>query len=90
MERSADVVRLVSELTALSKPNFLIEKDGRFYLALAVLEYDPDAARSEDEKRGIEEVQRLFTDCKVKGSLCACEVQAMALLSGGMNTGPRH
>lgn len=83
-----DVVKIVRKFNALSKPSFLIEKDGRYYLTVAVLEYDPEAVTTDAQRSGVQEVQRLFEECRVKGGSQACEVDAAQLASTGMNTRP--
>lgn len=46
---------------AASEPNFVIEHKGRFYVTVAVLEYDPHADdMTREQKRGIEQVRDLF------------------------------
>lgn len=46
---------------AATSPNFVIEDDGRYYIAVAVLEYDPDAENiTEEERRGVDQVRQLF------------------------------
>ena len=57
-----DIVHVkVPDRAASSSPNFIIEHDGRFYVTVGVLEYDPATKGLTDEqKRGIEDVRKMF------------------------------
>ncbi len=46
---------------------FIIEEGGRHYVAVAVLEYDPGACRTDEEREGGEQIARLYE--KSKGRL---------------------
>lgn len=48
-------------------PRFLVKHDGKYYLAVAVLEYDPADARSDEEKKGVAEVARYFEPRPIRG-----------------------
>jgi len=51
------------EKYALNDPAFVIESDGRFYVAVAVLEFDPNAPDiTPEEKEGVEQVSRMVRD----------------------------
>lgn len=41
-------------------PRFLVKHDGKYYLTVAVLEYDPAEAKTKAEKDGVAEVARYF------------------------------
>lgn len=41
-------------------PRFLVKHDNKYYLTVAVLEYDPAAAKTDAERKGVEEVARYF------------------------------
>ncbi|HYN46852.1 MAG TPA: hypothetical protein VES64_09185 [Allosphingosinicella sp.] len=43
---------------------FIIEEDGRHYVAVAVLEYDPGACRTDEEREGVEQIARLYERSK--------------------------
>ena len=57
-----DIVHVkVPDRAASSSPNFIIEHDGRYYVTVGVLEYNPAAKGLTDEqKRGIEDVRKMF------------------------------
>lgn len=69
---TGSIVQLVTpDRQAIGDRTFIIEEDGRLYVAVAVLEYDAASARTEDQKRGVEEVRRMYEDAKGKCCLCA-------------------
>lgn len=58
MTRGRNTVRVGSKSrAALESPRFLIEKDGKLYLSLAVLEYDPEHPGVTSEQK--ESMERL-------------------------------
>ena len=80
-----DVAGALPGLTALTSPNFIVEKDGDLYLAVAVLKYserdaeaesDPELKRQKQD--GVAQVRRMFEDGLKNGNLDACEVQFAA------------
>lgn len=62
---------LTPDRRAIGDRTFIIEEDDRLYVAVAVLEYDPAAARTDEQKRGVAEVRRMYEDAKGKCCLCA-------------------
>lgn len=63
------VARQLPGLPVLTAPNFIIEKDGDLYLAVAVLKYsereadaEPDAELREKKKEGVARVRKMFVD----------------------------
>lgn len=48
-------------------PRFLVKHDGKYYLAVAALEYDPAAAKTDAEKKGVAEVARYFEPRRARG-----------------------
>lgn len=50
----------MGEGKAAEAPRFLVKHDGKYYLAVGVLEYDPAAVKTEAERRGVEEVAKYF------------------------------
>ncbi len=87
MKDDQEVVEVTSTTAALSGPNFVIEKDGKLYLAAAVLEYDPNGRELDDDQReAINLLSRLFEEAYREAPLRAAVVQrrrrVMALNSG--------
>ena len=71
MEPSDQFVNVCQDSrAALSDPTFIIEHGGRYYLTLAVLEYNPGDAKGESQVRGCREITELFNQCKGE-SFCA-------------------
>lgn len=85
-----DIVHVAAETTlALSQPSFIIERGGRFYLTVALLEYDPKAPGLTPEQRdGVAQIEKLYRSGP-KGLVGATEV-AMRGGGGPMNTGPMN
>lgn len=48
-----------ADRAALRKPVFIVEHDGVYYAAVALLEYDINAADTEEQKKGCAEVRRM-------------------------------
>ena len=56
-----DFVELTERHLALAAPNFIVEHQGRLYVTVAALEYDPNAkGLTREQKRGVKMVQKLF------------------------------
>ena len=80
-----DVAGALPGLTALTSPNFIVEKDGELYLAVAVLKYSEREAEAETDpelrkqkQEGVAQVRRMFEEGLSNGNLDACEVQFAA------------
>ena len=80
-----DVAGNLPGLTALTSPNFIVEKDGELYLAVAVLKYsereaeaETDAELRQRKQEGVAQVRQMFEDGLKNGNLDACEVQFAA------------
>lgn len=55
----------VGRVRALAEPNFLIQdEDGRVYLTVAVLEYDPAKGKRGKQKSGVAWAQSVFEEGK--------------------------
>jgi hypothetical protein len=91
-------------LNVLTSPNFIIEKDGELYLAVAVLKYsereaeaETDPRRKEEKKKGVARVRQMFIDGinSDHTNLDCCQVLTSAPAAfgegdttSGMNTEP--
>ena len=80
-----DVAGALPGLTALTSPNFIVEKDGELYLAVAVLKYSEREAAAEADpeikqrkQEGVAQVRQMFEEGLKAGNLDACEVQFTA------------
>ena len=89
MAKEKDIVKIAGRKPALSSPSFIIEKDVRFYVTVAVVEYDPQAADlTAEQKKGVAEVQTMFEQAQQQqGSATACPIEPDAAATA-MNTGP--
>lgn len=88
METEQEIVHVTQRMPALSSPSFIVERGGRFYVTLAVLEYDPDAAVTPEQKRGVEQIRDMFEAAQKEGGLRAGHLQRSLRGIGPMNTGP--
>ena len=90
MTSEKNIVHVTSQTAALSSPTFVIEHEGRLYVTLAVLEYDPKASGlSAEQKRGIKQMQELFRDAnKMASSAAAAQIDVARLPIGPVNSGP--
>lgn len=59
---------------ALGGPQFLVRHGKKYYLTVAVWEYDPQAADTDEEKRSVAEVQAVFKNSKPDPD---CEVRCL-------------
>lgn len=85
-------------LTALGRPNFIIEAaDGTYYLTVALLEYSEAAAGDDEEKKaGVANVRRMFEEGVRESPRRAClvvgpptsEAAGFAGPAPGVNTRP--
>jgi hypothetical protein len=91
-------------LNVLTSPNFIIEKDGDLYLAVALLKYsdreaeaESDPKRKEAKKKGVARVRQMFIDGinSDHTNLDCCQVLTSAPAAfgegdstSGMNTEP--
>jgi hypothetical protein len=84
-----EIVQVTHQSFAYSRPNFVIEQDGRLYVTLAVLEYDPKAEDlSAEQKRGVKQMQELFEGAYKQGSVRAAKLEAGWEDLGPLNSGP--
>jgi hypothetical protein len=68
---------------------FIVEEQGRYYVCDAVLEYDPDQAKSDDERAGVRQVAAMFEEaCKSGAGLTACPFEGDKHEFAPLNTGP--
>ena len=75
-------------ITGQVAPNFLIEHKGKFYLTLAVLEYDPEHPdKTQEHHDGIGLIRDLHEKHCKECSSTACEVSLFSALRG-LNTSP--
>ena len=89
MANDKNIVHVTTQMAALSEPNFVIEHEGRLYLTLALIEYDPKAAGlSPEQKPGIKQMQQLFGDARHRGELKAVPVSLQFEGPGPVATGP--
>ncbi len=85
----AEIVQVTRQTFAYSRPNFVIEQDGRLYVTLALLEYDPKASNlSAEQKRGIKQMQKIFEGAHRQGSLRAAQLEDNSEELGPLNSGP--
>jgi hypothetical protein len=88
-DENNEIVQVTSQRPAFASPNFVIEKDGRLYVTLALIEYDPKASGlSAEQKRGVKQMQKLFDEANRKGSLRAAQLDAEFSRTGPINSGP--
>jgi hypothetical protein len=85
----------VSErVQAWSAPNFVVRgKDGKLYLAVAVLEYDEKKAEGRGQAAGVKRVQEMFDRGLRSSPLVACQIDQSGEVSmqsepPGVQTGP--
>lgn len=84
-----DIVRVSRSVRAYSSPTFVVEKDGVLYLTVGVLAYDPNAPDlSTEQKRGVQEMQKLYQTATRKDSLRAAFVDPKLLSFGPLQSGP--
>lgn len=84
-----EIVQVTRQTSAYSRPNFVIEKDGRLYVTLALLEYDPQASDlTAEQKRGVKQMQKMFEAAHRQGSLRAAQLEAGWEELGPLNSGP--
>lgn len=71
----------------LSDPTFVIAKDGKYYLTLSVLEYDPAAiGASASLKAGVAAIAAAFN----AGQKFEAAVVAFSMVTSAAQTRPRH
>ena len=64
-------VKIVTDATALSRPSFIIKDAGRYYVSLAVWEYDPNAPHlTPEQKRDIDDLIQIFEHSRREGRVC--------------------
>jgi hypothetical protein len=89
MTSEKNIVQVTTQTAALSSPNFVIEHEGRLYVTLALLEYDPKAPNlSAEQKRGVKQMQQMFKEARQRGSLNAAQLDAGWRSIGPVNSGP--
>jgi hypothetical protein len=88
------VAKHLPGLTALTSPNFIVEKDGELYLAVAVLKYsereadaERDPALKEQKKQGVAKVRRMFEEGLKASNLDCSEVKFAASASSILESG---
>ena len=68
---------------------FIVDDHGKYYVCEVVLEYDPDQAKSDDERAGVKQVAGMFENAVASGSgLTACPLESDKHEFGPLNTGP--
>lgn len=81
------IVHVTKSKAAFAKPTFIVELEGRYYVSVAVLEYDPRAPDLTPEQReGVAQVQELFRS-GAKTATGVVEI-GRSLDEMPMNTGP--
>ncbi len=81
------IVRVASaSRAALAEPNFIIKKDGVFYVAVAVLAYDEREAKTSAQKRGVDLIRGLFE--KGEENEIPCVEMSFASAERGVQTDP--
>lgn len=76
-----------SEGDALSEPVFIIEKNGVYYLTLALWGYDPSQATTPEQQQGVGGIAQLFQQ---NPKLQAAEVTSRGLVDIFEATDPPH
>ena len=88
-----DIVHVTKRTEALGSPNFVIEHGGRYYVAVAVLEYDPNARGiTKEQRNGVDQIRQMFERAAKEAPLTGAELDPSWMASAGcMNTipGPR-
>lgn len=80
MDSSNNIVQVARQTEALTSPSFIIEQNGRFYVTVAVLEYDPNAADMTDEqKRGVEQIKEMFEASQGVAPSTSPQMEALAM-----------
>jgi len=87
----SDIVHVTKRTEALGSPNFVIEQNGRLYVAVAVLEYDPDSPGiSAEQREGVAQIRRMFERAAKEAPLTGAELDPSWIASAGcMNTIPK-
>lgn len=89
MQSENGIVYVTTQTAAQSSPTFVIEHEGRFYVTLAVLEYDPKAADiTPEQKRGVAQMQKMFEAAHKQKGLRAGRLQSGWTQDGPVNSGP--
>ena len=90
MHRDSEQSKIVRVATgsraALAEPNFIIKKDGVFYVALAVLAYDEREAKTTAQKHGVNLIRGLFE--KGQENEIPCVEMSFASAERGVQTDP--
>lgn len=82
------IVEVVRKRPAYTHPSFIVEQDGRYYVTVAVLEYDPKARGiTKEQREGVAEIERLYRGGE-RGRFGIVEVSRG--IGIGLNTGPSH
>lgn len=89
MQSENGIVYVTTQTAALSTPTFVIEHEGRFYVTLALIEYDPNATDiTPEQKRGVAQVQKMFEAAHKQKGLRAARLQTGWTKEGPVNSGP--
>lgn len=68
---------------------YIVEDQGKYYVCEAIMEYDPNQAKSDDQRAGVSEVATMFKQaCSSGGRLAACPLESGKSAFGPLNTGP--
>lgn len=81
MDGERRIVSVSSDsIEAYAEPQFVLEFDGKIYVTLALVEYDPnDAEMAEDERSDLSELQSMLEgDRIVSGTIVDAPREAMA------------
>lgn len=87
-DRWPEIVEVATESrTAFGRPCFIVKKGERYFVAIASLEYDPNASGiTQEQKEGVAQVAQLFRG-GADAALGAVELSGPP--PSAMNTGPR-
>lgn len=69
--------------------HYIVEDNGRYYVCQVTLEYDPEQARTDEQRAGVKQMATMYQDaCTRGGRLSACPYEADKHEFGPLNTGP--
>ncbi len=89
MVKKPGVVVQTPELNALEHPKFVVEYQGRLYVTVAVIEYDPRATGiTEEQAQSVAELKDLFASSYAAHPLRAALIEQPMAMLRGMNTAP--
>lgn len=78
----------MAKTIGLTSPSFIVESNGKYYLTLSVLEYDPEKARDDMTlAKGVDQIRNAYNGVATK--LGSVEVVMNAQMMNAAQTEPR-